>query len=148
MIGPVPDSNRPRTVPCVVIVTGPLTVAAERSSTRPVAVSGPVTITTQGIVRGRFESVTGPIIVEAPLDRAATIDIDNHNGSVELRLEASLLGDFDLTSVTGSITNRFDKRSAVVSRQGRGQELAFVTSPKGPRIVVRTFKGSIVLRRQ
>jgi len=128
--------------------SGALTAAGRVEDLSAATVSGPVTINTQGIVRGRFESVTGPIIVEAPLDRAATIDIDNHNGSVELRLAASLLGDFDLTSVTGSITNRFDKRSAVVSRQGRGQELAFVTSPKGPRIVVRTFKGSIVLRRQ
>jgi len=128
--------------------SGSLTVAGGVEDLSAATVSGPITINTKGIVRGRFESVTGPIVLEAPLDRAATIDVDNHNGSVELRLAASLLGDFDLTSVTGSITNRFDKRSAVVSRQGRGQELAFVTSVKGPRIVVRTFKGSIVLLRQ
>ena len=128
--------------------SGSLEIGGQVEDLSAATVSGPITITTEGIVRGRLESVTGTVVLDAPLDRVASIDVDSHNGPVELRLPPSLAGDFDLTSVTGTITNAFDKRLPVVGRQGRGQELVFVTNPKGPRIVVRTFKGSISLRRR
>ena len=128
--------------------SGSLEIGGKVEDLSAATVSGPITITTEGIVRGRLESVTGTVVLDAPLDRVASIDVDSHNGPVELRLSPSLLGDFDLTSVTGTITNAFDKRTPVVGRQGRGHELVFVTNPKGPRIVVRTFKGSISLRRR
>ena len=128
--------------------SGSLEVGGRVEDLLAATVSGPITVTTEGMIRARLESVTGTVVLDAPLERVAGIDVDSHNGPVELRLPASLVGDFDLTSVTGSITNEFDKRTPVVGRQGRGQELVFVSSPKGPRIVVRTFKGSILLRRR
>jgi len=126
--------------------SGTLTVGGHIEDLVGSTVSGPLTVTAEGLARGRFESVTGPIVMAAPIDRAASIDIDNHNGSVELRLPSSVAADFDLTSVAGSITNYFDKRPPTTGRQGRGQELSFFTDPKGARIVVRTFKGTILLR--
>ena len=126
--------------------SGSLEVAGRIEDLAAATVSGPMTVTVAGLIRGRFESVTGTVVIDAPLDRAASIEVDNHNGAVELRLPPALAGDFDLTSVTGTITNDFDKRAPVVGRQGRGHELVFVTSPKGPRIVVRTFKGPIILQ--
>jgi hypothetical protein len=85
-------------------------------------------------------------VIDAPIERSASIDVDSHNGPVDLRLPPAMTGDFELTSVTGTISNGFDKRAPMVGRQGRGQELVFITNPKGPRIVVRTFKGPIALR--
>ena len=126
--------------------SGTLTVGGHIEDLVGSTVSGPLTVTAEGLARGRFESVTGPIVMAAPIDRAASIDIDNHNGSVELRLPSTVAADFDLTSVAGSITNYFDKRPPTTGRQGRGQELSFFTDPKGARIVVRTFKGTILLR--
>ena len=128
--------------------SGTLTVAGHIEDLVGSTVSGPLTITAAGLARGRFESVTGAIIIAAPIDRAASIDIDNHNGPVELRLPSTVAADFDLTSVAGSITNYFDKRPPTTGRQGRGQELSFFTDPKGARIVVRTFKGMITLRQR
>lgn len=126
--------------------SGTLTVGGQIEDLVGSTVSGPLTITAAGLARGRFESVTGAIVIAAPIDRAASIDIDNHNGPVELRLPSTVAADFDLTSVAGSITNYFDKRPPTTGRQGRGQELSFFTDPKGARIVVRTFKGTITLR--
>ena len=126
--------------------SGTLSVGGRIEDLVASTVSGPLTVTAGGLARARFESVTGPIILEAPVDRAASIDVDNHNGSVELRLPSSVAADFDLTSVAGSIANFFDKRPPTTGRQGRGQELSFYTDPKGARIVVRTFKGTITLR--
>ena len=108
-------------------------------------VSGPLTTTATGLGRARLESVTGAIIFDASLDRAASIAIDNHSGSVELRLASDVAADFDLTSVAGTISNGFEKRPPTASRQGRGQELSFYTDPKGAQVVVRTFKGPIRL---
>lgn len=128
--------------------SGMLSVAGWAEDLTAATVSGPLTITADGLARARIESVTGAIVVAASVERASSIDIDSHSGSVELRLPANAGADFDLTSVAGSITNRFDKRMPVTSRQGRGQELSFATNPKGARIVVRTFKGPITLTRR
>ena len=128
--------------------SGTLTIGGQIEDLVGSTVSGPLTIPAAGLARGRFESVTGAIVIAAPIDRAASIDIDNHNGPVELRLPSTVAADFDLTSVAGSITNYFDKRPPTTGRQGRGQELSFFTDPKGARIVVRTFKGTITLRQR
>jgi hypothetical protein len=109
-------------------------------------VSGPLTVTAAGLQRARLESVTGAISIAAGIERASSVDVDNHSGSVELRLPATVAADFDLTSVAGAITNLFDSHVPAAGRQGRGQQLAFVTDPKGARVVVRTFKGPITLR--
>ena len=127
---------------------GTLTVGGRVEDLVASTVSGGLEVTAGGLTRGRLESMTGAIVLAAAIERASTIDIDNHNGSVELRLPASAAADFSLTSVAGSITNLFDKRVPSVGRQGRGQELSFVTDPKGARVVVRTFRGPITLRRQ
>jgi hypothetical protein len=125
--------------------SGTLSVGGRVEDLIASTVSGPLTVTSTGLARGRFESMTGPIVIAAPIDRSASIDVDNHNGSVELRLPSTVAADFDLTSVAGSIVNSFDKRPPTTGRQGRGQELSFYTDPKGARIVVRTFKGTITL---
>ena len=111
-------------------------------------VSGSLTVTATGLGRARLESMTGAIVLETSLDRAASIAIDNHNGSVELRLPSDVAASFDLTSVAGTISNGFDKRPATTSRLGRGQELSFYTDPKGAQVTVRTFKGPILLALQ
>ena len=128
--------------------SGTLSVAGRVDDLVASTVSGALTITADGLARARFESVTGAIVLAAPIARDASIDIDNHNGSVELRLPSSVAADFDLTSVAGSIANYFDKRPPTTGRQGRGQELSFYTDPKGAQIVVRTFKGTITLRQR
>lgn len=128
--------------------SGSLTVGGRVEDIAAATVSGPLTIDTRGIVQGRFETVTGSLVLRSKLDPSASIDVDSHSGPVELQLASPLSGDVDLTSVTGTITNGLDKRLPVVSRKGKGQELKLDTGRDGASIVVRTFKGSIVIRRQ
>ncbi len=128
--------------------SGTLSVAGRVEDLGVASVSGPITVTSQGIGRGRIESVTGAIVFSAPLDGGPAIDIDNHGGSVELRLASNVAADFELTSVAGSITNFFDGRLPTTGRKGRGQELAFTTDPKGAQVIVRTFKAPITLRKR
>lgn len=128
--------------------SGALSVAGMIEDLVASTVSGSLTVTATGLARGRFESVTGAVVIDAPIDRTSSIEVDNHGGSVELRLPPSMSGDFELTSVAGTITNIFDKRVPAAGRQGRGQSLVFVTDAKGARVVVRTFKGAITIRRR
>ena len=127
--------------------SGSLTASGRSEDIAAATVSGPLTIDTRGIVRGRFESVTGSIVLGAKLDRSAGIEIDNHSGSVELQLISPLTGELDLTSVTGKITNGLFKVLPVTGSKGKGQELRFDTGKEGPAITVRTFRGAITLRR-
>lgn len=126
--------------------SGALTVAGRIEDLAAATVSGAIDIRASVTARGRFESVTGPVTVSGRLDPAATIGIDTHSGSVDLRLVSPLGGALDLTSVTGRITNGLDKRMPLTSSKGRGHELSFDTGRAGPRITVRSFKGSIALR--
>ncbi len=128
--------------------SGTLSVAGKVDDLVASTVSGRLTVTATGLQRARLESVTGAISVAAGMERASSIDVDNHNGSVELRFAPSVAADFDLTSVNGSITNLFDSHAPIAGRQGRGQQLAFQTDPKGAQVIVRTFKGPITLRKR
>jgi hypothetical protein len=128
--------------------SGPLTVAGRAEDLGAATVSGDLTVTTQGLMRGRLESMTGAIIMAALPSAESSIDIDTHSGPVEVRMPADLGADFDLTSVAGTITNSLSKQRPAAGRQDRGQTLVFATDPAGPRIVVRTFKGTISLRRR
>ena len=126
--------------------SGSLVASGRSEDIAASTVSGAMTVDTRGVVQGRFESVTGSIVLRSALERGAGVEIDNHSGSVELQLPAPLTGDLALTSVTGKITNGLDKRLPVAGSKGKGQELKFDTGREGPSITVRTFKGPIVLR--
>jgi hypothetical protein len=128
--------------------SGPLTVGGRAEDLAAATVSGDLMVTTQGLMRGKVESMTGTIIVAAQPSAESTIDVDNHSGAVEVRMSGELGADFDLTSVAGMITNTLTRERPAPGRQDRGQTLVFSTDPTGPRIVVRTFKGPITLRRR
>jgi hypothetical protein len=128
--------------------SGALTVAGRIEDLGAATVSGNLTVTTHGLARAKLESMTGTIVMSAQPTDESVIDIDNHNGVVELRLARDFAGDFDLTSVAGTITNSFSKHLPAAGRKDLGQTLVFVTNPAGPRLVVRTFKGPILVRRR
>ena len=126
--------------------SGSLTASGRSEDIAAATVSGALTVDTRGIVQGRFESVTGAITVSSPLDRAASIEVDSHSGAVELHLASPLTGGLDLTSVTGTITNRMSKLLPVTGSKGKGQELKIDTGRDGASITVRTFRGPVTLR--
>jgi hypothetical protein len=128
--------------------SGALTVAGRVEDLGAATVSGNLTVNTQGLARAKLESMTGVIQMAAQPADEAVIDIDNHGGLVDLRLTRDFAGDFDLTSVAGTITNEFTKHRPVAGRKSLGQTLVFATDTTGARLVVRTFKGPIVLRRR
>ncbi|HEY7234488.1 MAG TPA: DUF4097 family beta strand repeat-containing protein [Gemmatimonadaceae bacterium] len=108
-------------------------------------VSGTIRVTAGRFERARIESVTGAVDFAGDVERGGSLDIDTHSGAIDLRMSRSASADFDIASVAGTIENGITKRPAVPGREGRGQEIGFMTGGGGARIYVRTFKANIRL---
>lgn len=108
-------------------------------------VSGSIRASEGSIQRGRFESVTGPIVFSADFARGADARFDSHSGAIELRLARGVNIEIDAASVTGQIENMYSKSRPIAGREGRGMELGLMSGAGGGRVSIRSFKGNVRL---
>lgn len=108
-------------------------------------VDGSMSISGQRLQRGRFESISGNILFEGDVERGGSTSFQSHSGTVELRLPARSSVDFLLNTYEGEIRSDF----AIPKARGklRGRELAFSSGPGGADVSVRTYSGSILVRK-
>lgn len=92
------------------------------------------------VITGRLESVSGPVSFEGTVMRGGTLDIETHDGSIDVMVPPDQLADFDVTTFGGSVTNALDRESPVVPK---GKPVRFSAGSGGARIMVRTFKGNV-----
>jgi DUF4097 and DUF4098 domain-containing protein YvlB len=98
-----------------------------------------------GVQRGKFESVTGDIRFEGELGRGGVIELESQSGTIDVRVPANTVADFDLLTVGGTITNGLTAAPPLRRAAGVGQELRFATGPGGAQVTVRSFKGPVLL---
>ena len=110
------------------------------------SVGGTVRVSGGRYERGKFETVTGDIVYEADIGFKGSIDLTTHSGRVDLRVPPPPNLELDATTVTGTIENSITSRRPLVGREGRGMELAFSSGTGDTRVVVRSFKGNVVVR--
>ncbi len=127
--------------------SGPLTLAGRVRDAGASSVSGRVLVAATGIERGRFGSVSGAVTFAGAAAAGGVLEFDDHGGTVEVRVPAVMGGDFQLTTVAGTIDNRIASIRPTALTSGRGQTLAFRLGTSGGRVTVRTFRGPIILRR-
>ena len=97
--------------------------------------------------RARIESVTGDLSFSGWLTRDGALAVENHSGTIDILLPSDIYADFELSSYHGTIRNEF--RSFTPSPGQPGAEQVFSNGGGGGAdISVRTFKGSIGLRRK
>jgi len=108
-------------------------------------VSGAIRAAEGTVQRGRFESVTGPIIFAGTVARGGDVKFDTHSGSIELRLAPRADLEIDASSVTGSIENAWTRTRPIAGREGRGMELGISSGMGGARVSIRSFKGNVRL---
>src|SRR6267154_3443774 len=103
-----------------------------------------------GVQRGKFESVTGDVRFEGELGRGGVVEIESQSGTIEVRVPASTLADFDLLTIGGAITNHLSDAQPKPRAAGAGQELRFSSGAagRGAQITARSFKGGILLERK
>ena len=110
-------------------------------------VAGRLTVELSSATRTRLETMTGHLTARVAVQPNGNMELDSHAGTVELILDAQARVDVDATTVAGQINNQFDKRRPQPGRGGKGATFSFATDPAGARVVVRTYKGTILIRR-
>jgi len=108
-------------------------------------VSGTVRIADGRYERGKLETVTGDIIYEGDIGSKGSVDLTTHSGRIELRLPPKPNLELDAATVTGTIENGVTSSRPIPGREGRGMELGFSSGTGDTRVVVRSFKGNVVL---
>jgi len=98
-----------------------------------------------GVQRGKFESVTGDVRFEGELGRGGVVEVESQSGTIEVRVPAGTVADFDVLTIGGAITNHLGDAHPKPRAAGTGQELRFSTGAGGAQVTVRNFKGAIVL---
>jgi hypothetical protein len=99
-----------------------------------------------GVQRGSFESVTGDIHFVGDVGRGGVLELESQSGTIEVRVPATTVADFDLLTIGGIITNGLTPATPERRAVGVGYELRFSTGSGGAQVTVRSFKGPIRLQ--
>ena len=128
--------------------SGNVTFDGSSSDVTCSTVSGRIDVDGTRFEKAKFESVTGSIRFAGGFERGGLANFDTHSGSIEIGVPAGSPADFDIVSIAGPVTNKLTSTQPVRGRYGRGSELNTTSGSGGTRIVVRSFKGSVVLLRR
>jgi hypothetical protein len=110
-------------------------------------VSGPIKVVGGVFERTKIETVTGPVTFSGHLDRSGAFDFDTHSGAIDISIPDRTAASFSVVSIAGKIANSLTRTAPVAGRFGRGAELTTETRDGGAKVTVRTFKGTVTLRR-
>ena len=109
-------------------------------------VSGNIQARGMKFEKAKFETVTGNVRFDGKFERGGLINFDTHSGSIDISVGAGSPADFDVVSIAGTIANKLTSTRPSAGRYGRGAELETASGGGGTRVIVRSFKGPIVLR--
>ncbi len=100
------------------------------------------------VERARLETTTGALLFYSGVAKSASIELETHSGAIELALPRKIDIEVEVATITGTIENFWTKMQPSLGRESRGMTLTTQGGTGGGRIVVRSFKGNIVLRPQ
>jgi hypothetical protein len=121
--------------------SGPITLNGGGGDVTASSVSGAIRYTgAHKVLTGRFETVTGPVTFAGTVIRGGTLNIETHDGLVDVTVPRDQLADFDVTTFGGSVTNALSGAGSLVPK---GKPVRFSSGPGGASVTVRTFKGNV-----
>jgi hypothetical protein len=123
----------------VIVLRGAIGVFEVTSVTGQIlaGLTGPVS-------RGRLESLSGDVSFKGPLVATGTLEAQSHSGDIDLRLSPTLGATYELDAYGGQIQDDL-RPGGPRTLQGSAR---FVIGDGRASIVVRSFKGTIVLQHQ
>ncbi len=110
------------------------------------SVSGLITWRAMGFRRARLESVTGDIRFTGAPDPGGRLQVESHSGRIALDLPRDIRAEFDIQNLYGAIRNTLTDRSPRRLPDLQGWALMFATDPGGADIVIRSFRGEIMIQ--
>jgi DUF4097 and DUF4098 domain-containing protein YvlB len=125
-------------------VSGEIVIVGATGEVSASTVSGDVSLDGGEVSLGRFEAVSGDLILSLSLANAGRLTCDSMSGDVNLSLPSSQQAEFTAQSFSGSIHTDFGK-SARVSH-GPGVVLEHRQGDNGTRIRLESFSGDISIR--
>lgn len=125
-------------------VSGEITIVGAGGEVSLSTVSGDVTLEAGPLGQGRFESVSGDLILELSLKDSGRLSCDSMSGDVNLLLPASQQAEFTAQSYSGGITTDFGESSSV--SKGPGVMLQHRQGDNGAQVRLETFSGDITIR--
>jgi len=127
-------------------VSGEIAIVGASGEVSLSTVSGDVTLEGGALTRGRFESVSGDLVLELSVQDGGRLSCDSMSGDVKLRLPASQQAEFTAQSYSGGINTEFGKSSSV--SKGPGELLRYRQGDNGAQVRLETFSGDITIRAQ
>src|SRR3989442_1543034 len=93
--------------------------------------------------RGKFEGASGDIRFEGEVGRGGVVELESQSGTIEVRVPASTVADFDLLTIGGRITNELADAQPKQRATGTGQELRVSSGAAGggAQITAPSLKG-------
>ena len=119
-------------------VNGSVTVRGARGYVEISTVSGNATLAAHRLWEGEISTVSGDILFEGGFDHPGSLSVDSHGGLIELLLSPSIDADFDLVNVKGRVENEF----------ARSSERTFSSGSGGTQIKVKSFKGTVKIKKR
>src|SRR6185503_1562064 len=127
--------------------SGSITLRGGSSDAGISTVSGAVKVDGGSFERTKIETVTGNVSFAGQVDRSGTFDFDTHSGAIDIAIPDKTNASFSVVTIAGSIANNINRARPTAGRFGRGSELTTDAGDGGAKVSVRTFKGSVTLRR-
>lgn len=127
--------------------SGAITIRGAGEDVGATTVSGSINLLSAGMGRARMESVTGDLSFSGWLTRDGALAVENHSGTIDILLPVDIFADFELSSYHGTIRNEFRPYTPPAG-QTSAEQVFSNGGGGGADISVRSFKGSIVLRKK
>jgi DUF4097 and DUF4098 domain-containing protein YvlB len=111
-------------------------------------VSGNLVVEYGTYERARLESVDGDIRYFGPIDRNASLDFVNHAGSVDLNIPAATWADITVDTFLGTVEQEFNAKLTESPSKVKAKKYSLTLGKGGPVVSIRTFKGSVFIRKK
>lgn len=125
-------------------VSGEIVLVGVSGEVSASTVSGDVSLEGGELSRGRFEAVSGDLILSLSLADGGRLSCDSMSGDVQLSLPAAQQAEFTAQSFSGNIRTDFGKSTRV--SKGPGVVLEHREGDNGARIRLESFSGDISIR--
>jgi DUF4097 and DUF4098 domain-containing protein YvlB len=129
-------------------VSGDLTVKNASGEANANTVSGSIRISGGTFSRATVHSVSGSIEVDGALSGDGAYEFESHSGSIVLRIPASTSATFDLSTFSGDIQSEMGQGGVSRHGYGPGREAHFTLGQDGARVSVKSFSGSVSIRKR
>ena len=125
-------------------VSGEIVLVGASGEVTASTVSGDVSLDGGEVSQGRFEAVSGDLILSLSLADAGRLSCDSMSGDVQLSLPAAQQAEFTAQSFSGNIRTDFGQSTRV--SKGPGVVLEHREGDNGARIRLESFSGDISIR--